>query len=173
VLIGVLLLHGLRPGPGLFENQPAFIATIYAALFIAIVLTGLIAATVGLRLFNRILTLPRRILFTGVILLCLTGAFAVRNAAFDVWVALASGGVGYGLVRLGVPILPLAFGVVLGPILEDNLRRTLMIHRDWSVFFTRPISLTLVTVALAVIFGPWVASLPRRAPWRRKKREPR
>jgi len=172
VLIGVLLLHGLRPGPGLFESQPAFIATIYAALFIAIALTGLVAAAVGLRLFNRILTLPRRILFTGVILLCLTGAFAVRNAAFDVWVALASGGVGYGLVRLGVPILPLAFGVVLGPILEDNLRRTLMIHRDWSVFFTRPISLTLVTVALAVIFGPWVAALLRRAPWRRKKREP-
>ncbi|PKP85233.1 MAG: C4-dicarboxylate ABC transporter permease [Alphaproteobacteria bacterium HGW-Alphaproteobacteria-2] len=156
VLIGVLLLHGLRPGPGLFENQPEFIATIYAALFIAIVLTGLVAGFIGLRVFNKVLLLPRRLLLTGVLMLCLLGAFSVRNSAFDIWVAVGSGAVGYGLIRLGVPILPLAFGVVLGPILEENLRRTLMIHGDWSVFLTRPISFTLVMISLLVLGGPLI-----------------
>jgi len=166
VLIGVLLLHGLRPGPGLFENQPDFVSTIYVALFFAIVLTAVVAGFIGIRVYNRVLLLPRHMLFTGVILLCLLGAFAVRNSFFDVWVAILSGGLGYGLVKLGVPILPLAFGAVLGPTLEENLRRTLMIHRDWSVFFERPISLTLILIAFAVLFGPlvWrVVRLMRRA----------
>ncbi len=160
VLIGVLLLHGLRPGPGLYESQPEFVATVYAALLFAIIFTGLVAGTVGLRGFNRVLLLPRRILLTGVLLLCVLGAFSVRNSIFDVWVAIASGGAGYALSRMGVPVLPLAFGVVLGPILEENLRRTLMIHRDWTVFLERPISLTLIVVSFAVLCGPllWQAT---------------
>lgn len=162
VLIGVLLLHGLRPGPMLFENQPEFVLTIYVALMFAIILTAIVAGTVGIRVYNRVLQLPRRMLFTGVIVLCVLGSFAVRNSFFDVWVAVLSGGLGYALVRLGVPILPIAFGVVLGPILEENLRRTLMIHKDWSVFFERPISLTLIVIALAVLFGPALNSLIRR-----------
>ena len=168
VLIGVLLLHGLRPGPGLFESQPDFVSTIYIALLFSIILTAVIAGTIGIRLYNRVLMLPRRILFTGVILLCLLGAFAVRNSFFDVWVSILSGGFGYVLVRLGVPILPLAFGLVLGPVLEENLRRTLMIHKDWSAFFERPISLTLIMIALAVLFGPFFRSLIRRMGLRRR-----
>ncbi|MEM5477377.1 tripartite tricarboxylate transporter permease [Pacificibacter sp. AS14] len=154
VLIGVLLLHGLRPGPGLFDSQPEFVSTIYVALLFAIVLTALIAGTLGIRVYNRVLQLPRRMLFTGVILLCLLGAFAVRNSFFDVWVAILSGGLGYGFTKLGIPVLPLAFGAVLGPILEENLRRTLMIYKDWTIFFERPISLALITIALLVLLGP-------------------
>ena len=161
VLIGVLLLHGLRPGPELFETQPEFVATIYIALLFAIVLTAIIAGTLGLRVYTRVLLLPRRILFTSVILLCILGAFAVRNSFFDVWVALLSGGAGYALVRLGVPILPLAFGLVLGPILEENLRRTLMIYGDWNVFLERPISLSMIIIALVVLFGPFIITIAR------------
>ncbi|MCY4461556.1 MAG: tripartite tricarboxylate transporter permease [Albidovulum sp.] len=156
VLIGVLLLHGLRPGPGLYESQPEFVATVYAALLFAIVFTGLVAGTFGLRGFNRVLLLPRRILLTGILLLCLMGAFSVRNSIYDVWVAIAAGGAGYAMSRMGVPVLPLAFGVVLGPILEENLRRTLMIHKDWTVFLERPISLTLILISFAVLLGPLI-----------------
>jgi len=162
VLMGVLLLHGLRPGPGLFESQPEFVSTIYIALLLAIIVTAVVAATAGLRIYNRVLLLPRRVLFTAVMLLCLLGAFSVRNSLFDVWVALLSGGAGYALVRLGVPILPLAFGVVLGPILEENLRRTLMIHRDWTVFIERPISLAMLLIALLVLLAPLLTNLFNR-----------
>ena len=157
VLIGALLLHGLRPGPGLFNSQPEFVATVYAALFIAIVMTGIVAGTLGLRMFNKVLLIPRRYMLTGVIVLCLLGSFSVRNSDLDVWVAVISGIAGYGLIRIGVPVLPLAFGVVLGPILEENLRRTLMIHGDWSVFLSRPISLVLVATSILVLGGPFLA----------------
>lgn len=162
VLIGVLLLHGLRPGPGLFESQPEFVAIVYAALLFAIIFTGLVAGTLGIRGFNRVLLLPRRILLTGVLLLCILGSFSVRNSIFDVWVAIAAGGAGYALSRLGVPILPMAFGVVLGPILEENLRRTLMIHGDWTVFLERPISLVLILISFVVLFGPLLWQIGRR-----------
>lgn len=168
VLIGVLLLHGLRPGPGLFENQPELIITIYAAIFIAIILTGIIAATVGLPLFRRVLALPQRVLLTGVLLLCLLGAFAVRNSMFDVWLAVIFGGIGFVFMRLGIPVLPLAFGAILGPILEENLRRTLLIHRDWMIFVERPISLALIIISLLVLLGPPIAALLTRALQRRR-----
>ncbi|MCC5983006.1 MAG: tripartite tricarboxylate transporter permease [Rhodobacteraceae bacterium] len=169
VLIAVLLLHGLRPGPGLFENQPELIVTIYAAIFIAIIFTGFLAATVGLPLFRRVLALPQRVLLTGVLLLCLLGAFAVRNSIFDVWLAVFFGGVGFVFMRLGIPVLPLVFGAILGPILEENLRRTLLIHRDWMVFLERPISLTLIVVSFLVLLGPPLATLLTRAAQRRKR----
>ena len=162
VLIGVLLLHGLRPGPGLFENQPEFVATIYIALLVSIILTGVVAGLIGLRLFGKVLALPRHLLFTGVLVLCLLGAYAVRNSAFDVWLAVIFGGVGYLFNRLGIPVLPLAFGVVLGPLLEENLRRTMMIHQDWTVLFARPVSLTLMLVACTVLLLPILTPLYRR-----------
>lgn len=167
VLIAVLLLHGLRPGPGLFESQPELIVTIYAAIFIAIIFTGLLAATVGLPLFRRVLALPQRVLLTGVLLLCLLGAFAVRNSIFDVWLAVFFGGVGFVFMRLGIPVLPLAFGAILGPILEENLRRTLLIHRDWMVFVERPISLTLIIISFIVLLGPPLATMLTRAAQRK------
>ncbi|MBN9673754.1 tripartite tricarboxylate transporter permease [Roseibium aggregatum] len=159
VLIGVLLLHGLRPGPGLFENQPDLIITIYGALFVAILLTALVAGAIGIPVYRKILAIPQRLLTAGVLILCLLGAFSVRNAAIDVWVAIFFGAVGFSFIRLNIPVLPLAFGAVLGPLLEENLRRTLLIHRDISVFFDRPISCVLIMVSLAILVLPALFSL--------------
>lgn len=93
----------------------------------------------------------------------------MRNSFFDVWVAILSGGLGYALIRMGVPVLPLAFGAVLGPLLEENLRRTLMIHKDWSVFFERPISLTMIVIALSALFAPLIAYLIRLSTLRHRR----
>lgn len=161
VLIGVLLLHGLRPGPGLFESQPELITTIYGALFMAIILTALVAGAIGIPVYRRILSIPRRILTAGVLILCLLGAYAVRNAVVDVSVAIFFGAVGFAFIRLNIPVLPLAFGAVLGPLLEENLRRTLIIHGDVGVFFERPISLVLVCASFAVLVLPGAFALWR------------
>lgn len=158
VLIGVLLLHGLRPGPGLFENQPDLIITIYGALFVSIILTALVAGLIGIPVYRKILAIPQRLLTAGVLILCLLGAYAVRNAAVDVWVAIFFGAVGFTFIRLNIPVLPLAFGAVLGPLLEENLRRTLIIHRDISVFFERPISCALIVISLAILILPTLIS---------------
>jgi len=154
VLIGALLLHGLRPGPDLFADQPLFVATVYVALLLAIVLTLVLVLAVGIHVFARVLRMPRNVLFTAIAVLCVVGAFAVRNSPFDVYVMLVFGLVGWILGRLGVPVVPLAFGLVLGPILEENIRRTLLIHGDWWVFVERPISATMVVIAFAAMIAP-------------------
>lgn len=159
VLIGVLLLHGLRPGPGLFESQPDLIITIYGALFVAIILTAIVAAAIGIPVYRKILKIPQRFLTSAVLILCLLGAYAVRNAVVDVWIAIFFGAVGFAFIKLNIPVLPLAFGAVLGPLLEENLRRTLVIHGDISIFFERPISLVLVCLSFAILLVPLAVSV--------------
>ncbi len=164
VLMGALLIHGLRPGPMLFANNPGFVAGIYVAVFFAIVLTLLIGFAF-MRAFTAILRVPRPLLFTIIALLCVVGAYAIRNSIVDVYIMLIFGVVGYVMMVLRLPPAPLVFGLILGPIMEENLRRTLILSGGrWEVFIERPISLTLILMSLAVILAPLAAAGWRR--WR-------
>ena len=153
VLIGALLIHGLRPGPQLFTDRLDFVASVYVALLIAIVLT-LIFGLIGIRYFARILRAPRNVLMTAVTVLCFIGSYAVGNSIFDVLVMIASGAVGYAMHRVGMPVAPVVFGLILGPLLEENVRRALIVNDTWSVFVTRPISATLLLVSIAALVYP-------------------
>lgn len=155
VLIGALLIHGLRPGPMMFSQNMDFVAAVYVALAMAIVLT-LVICLYGNKYFARLLAIPRAVLLSSVTLLCVIGSYAVRNSMFDVLVMTAFGVLGYGMNRFAIPTAPVIFGLVLGPILETNIRRTLIIHNDWSIFLTRPISLAVLVVSVAVILFPLI-----------------
>jgi putative tricarboxylic transport membrane protein len=160
VLMGALLIHGLRPGPGLFDKHPDFVAIVYITLALAVVLT-VVWAAVALRLFARLLTAPPRLLLVSITLLCVAGAYSVQNSLFDVLVMIAAGVLGYGMNKVGMPTAPVVFGLVLGPLLEENLRRTLIVYGSWTVFVERPITLVLLLVAVATLAYPVVA--PRLA----------
>ena len=153
VLIGALLIHGLRPGPQLFTERLDFVATVYVALLVAIVLT-LIFGLIGIRYFARILRAPKNVLMTAVTVLCVIGSYAVSNSIFDVLVMIASGVVGYTMHRVGMPVAPVVFGLILGPLLEENIRRTLIVNDTWSVFVTRPISATLLLISITALVYP-------------------
>ena len=153
VLIGALLIHGLRPGPQLFTERLDFVASVYVALLVAIVLT-LIFGLIGIRYFARILRAPKNVLMTAVTVLCVIGSYAVSNSIFDVLVMIASGVVGYAMHRVGMPVAPVVFGLILGPLLEENIRRTLIVNDTWSVFVTRPISATLLLISIAALVYP-------------------
>lgn len=168
VLVGGLLIHGLRPGPGLFQDHPEFVASVYVSLFLAILMVAVLAGF-GVRWFARILSAPRRVLLVTITLLCVVGAFAVQNSWFDVLVMIAAGTAGYAMNKLGMPTAPVVFGLVLGPLLEENLRRSLMIGGDWSVFIESPISLLLILVSLITMTMPALVHLRRR---RRTRGEP-
>jgi putative tricarboxylic transport membrane protein len=161
VLIGALLIHGLRPGPGLFTRNPEFVATVYTALGLAIVLT-LLWALLAIRLVARLLGAPARILNVTIALLCVVGAYSVQNSAFDVHVMIASGAVGYLMAKVGMPTAPVVFGLVLGPLLEENLRRSLIVYGSWTVFFQRPITLALIVISLFTLLWPLVSAMRRR-----------
>jgi len=166
VLIGALLIHGLRPGPGMFQSHIDFVAIVYVALLFAIVVTMTIGL-LGNRYFARILQAPRALLLTGVTLLCIVGSYAVRNSLFDVVVMIGFGAVGYLMNRVGMPTAPVIFGMVLGPILEENVRRTLILYDEWTIFLQRPISLTVVLVSVITLVYPLLRSLRRATRHRR------
>ncbi len=161
VLVGALLIHGLRPGPNLFEKHPDFVGVVYVALALAIVAT-VILAILGLRLFVRLLSLPRRTLMVAIVLLCVVGAYSVQNSLFDVTVMIVSGAGAYLLAKAGVQPAPILFGLVLGPLLEENVRRSLVVHGSWTVFFERPLSLALIVISIVMLAYPLVAALRRR-----------
>jgi putative tricarboxylic transport membrane protein len=161
VLIGALLIHGLRPGPALFTDRLDFVATVYVALLLAILLT-LFFGLIGVRYIARILHAPKNVLMTAIAILCVVGSYAVRNSVFDVVVMIVFGAIGWLMQRVHMPVAPVVFGLILGPLLEENIRRALIVNGDWSVFFTRPISATLIAIAIIALMYPAIRDYMKR-----------
>ncbi len=159
VLMGALLIHGLRPGPLLFMERPDFVAAVYVALFLALILT-VVFGFLLVRHFVRLMRTPSHILLVIIAMLCVVGSFAIRNNVTDVYIMIVFGVTGYVMNRLDIPVAPLAFGLILGPILEENLRRSLIISDgSWVVFFERPIALTMLLLSAAALSYPLVPKL--------------
>ena len=96
--------------------------------------------------------MPYRFLFPAIVLFCAIGVYSTNNNTFDIWMVAAFGFVGYVFVKLGVEPAPLLLGFILGPMMEENLRRALLLSRgDWSVFATRPLSASLLGAALVLL----------------------
>lgn len=155
IILGAFMIHGLRPGPLLFQDN---LSLIYA-LFIGIMLSSLVLLLVGkvsIRLISRIADIPHRLLFPVVLVLCVYGAYAVNNTIFDVGVMFAMGVVGFIMLKLQIPAAPFLIAFILGPLLEDNFRQSLLLSKgDWSIFISSPIcwlfwALTIVAVAITL-----------------------
>jgi len=154
VLLAALFIHGIRPGPLIMIESPSFVYEVTAMVFMATVAM----LVLGLALTKPLLTVlrvPYSRLMPIIMVLCTVGAFAIASRVFDIWVMLAFGVIGYVLRVLGFPLAPLILGVVLGPILDANLRRGLVLSGgSLAPFFTRPISLVLwATIVLTVVLG--------------------
>jgi TctA family transporter len=100
----------------------------------------------------KLLTVPYRFLFPAIILFCAVGVYSTNNNSFDIWMVAVFGFIGYLFVKLGCEPQPLLLGFILGPMMEENLRRALLLSRgDWTVFLTRPLSGSLLFVALMLL----------------------
>jgi putative tricarboxylic transport membrane protein len=156
ILIGALMINGLAPGPMLFATRPDMISTIYLGNVFCVI-TFAIIGLAGARYFARLMKVPGHYLLPAILIFCIVGSFAIRNTLFDVWVLLACGFLGYLLQKIGIMPAPVILGFVLGPILEDNFRRALIMSGgDWTTFLTRPLSLTLILINIFIILGPMV-----------------
>ena len=92
---------------------------------------------------------------TGITILCMVGSYAVRNSIFDVMIMIIFGFIGYLMQKIQMPVAPVVFGLVLGPLLEENIRRSLIVSGgDWSVFFERPISLIFILISILALGLP-------------------
>lgn len=147
MLLGGLVLHGLQPGPLLMQNSGDVVYGIFAALLIANVFM-ILFLFMGMKGFIRLLSIPQHILYPIILALCVVGAFGVNNRLFDVGALLFFGVLGYLMIKFGFPLTPLVLGFILGPLLETNLRRGLMLSQgDFMPFLTSPIAAAFLFVA--------------------------
>jgi putative tricarboxylic transport membrane protein len=156
IVIGVLYMKNMNPGPTLFTTNPQ---NIYA-VFLLFIVANIIMIPLGIlciKVARRILRVPREILMPLILLFCIVGTFAINNSTFEVGVMLAAGIVAYLLEANRFPIAPAILGVVLGGMLEENFI-TSMIKSNGSLaaFFSRPIALGLAIVTLLVWFTPLI-----------------
>lgn len=161
VMMGAMILHGIQPGPQVMARQPdlfwGLVASMWMGnLFLLIINLPLIGIWV------RLLTVPYRLLFPLIVVIACIGIYSVNNSSFDVLMAMVFGLVGYVFFKLRLQPAPLLLGFIVGPLLEENLRRALVVSQgDATVFFTRPISGTLMVGAVLMLLLLLVPSIRR------------
>jgi putative tricarboxylic transport membrane protein len=148
MLLGGLMIHGITPGPLLFQTNGDLVYAIFAALIIANIVM-LVMEFYGLRIFVRLLKIPRHYLLPTILGLCVVGAYGVNNRIFDVATILIFGVLGYVMEKFKFPLPPIILGFLLGPIAETNLRRGLMYSQgSFLPFITSPIAAVFLFIAL-------------------------
>lgn len=162
IILGAFILHGIQPGPMLMTTSSELVYTIFAGLLV-VNASILVLAKPFINMFAHFMKVPYSILAPFILVFCIIGTFAVRNSLLDVWVMLLFGLIGFYLEKLKFPLATIILGIVLGPIAEAEFRRSLMMSGgDYSVFFTRPISLILLIAALFALFAPYLSKLTKK-----------
>jgi putative tricarboxylic transport membrane protein len=164
LMVGAMTIHGIVPGPQVMTKQPDLFWGMIASMWVGnLMLVVINLPLVGL--WVTLLRVPYRLLYPSILVFCCIGIFSINNSPFDVVLAASFGLVGYWLIKHDFEPAPMLLGFVLGPLMEENLRRAMLIARgDVSVFFTRPISGGLLALAGILLV---LAALPMI----RKKRE--
>ena len=158
VLIGALMLHGLLPGPMLFVHNADLVYGIFVGLFAAC-LFQLIFGLAGIPLWVKIISTPRALLLPAIAAIAIIGAYGKDYNMVDVWLMIGFGFLGYILRKYKFPVTPVILALVLGGILEENFRRALtMSNGDYSIFWSKPISLTLLIMAVLSLGSPLIVN---------------
>jgi TctA family transporter len=164
LMIGAMMIQGIAPGPQVMTERPQLFWGMIASMWIGnLMLVVLNLPMIGM--WIKLLMVPYRMLYPSILVFCCIGVYSISNSPFDVMQTAAFGVVGYAFVKLECEPAPLILGFILGPLMEENLRRAMLLSRgDALVFFQRPISLTMLLIAgllLVIVLAPTV----------RKKRE--
>ncbi|MET0445635.1 MAG: tripartite tricarboxylate transporter permease [Pseudorhodoplanes sp.] len=162
LLVGALTLHGIAPGPTIISRQPDLFWGLIASMFIGNAMLVIINLPM-IGLWVRLLNVPYRILYLVIAVICAIGVYSVNNSSFDVYMTIGFTALGYILRKLDAEPAPLLMGFVLGPMVEENFRRSLITsHGDPMVFLQRPISLALLLLSAALLISIVMPSISKR-----------
>lgn len=154
IIMGVMIIHGIQPGPQILQTRP----DVFWGLVMSFWIGNLILLVMNIPLIGiwlRLLTIPYNLLYPAIVLFLCVGVYSISNTVYDIWILLFFGMVGYGLRLLAFPAPPLLMGFVLGPMMEQHFRRALLISDgDFSTFVEGPINITILTMMAAAL--AWV-----------------
>jgi len=159
LMIGAMVLMGIQPGPQVMTSNPQLFWGLIASMWIGnLMLIVLNLPLIGV--WIRLLTVPYRMLFPAIVAFCCIGLYTLGNSSFDVYVGAAFALIGYVFYKLACEPAPLILGFILGPMMEEYLRRALLLsHGDWGVFVTSPLSAGLLFAAVIVLIVIAVPSI--------------
>jgi len=162
LMIGAMIIQGIQPGPLVMTQQPALFWGIIASMWIGnLFLIILNLPLIGM--WVRIVTVPYHILFPAILVFCGIGVFSLKNTEFDVYLMALFGLVGYVFIKLDCEPAPMLLAFILGPLMEEYLRRAMLLARgDWTVFFRRPISATLLGLGAVAVIAAGIPALTRK-----------
>ncbi len=162
LMVGAMTIHNIQPGPQVMTSNPELFWGLIASMWIGnAMLIVLNLPLIGI--WIKLLTVPYRWLFPAIVLFCAIGVYSTNNNTFDIWMVGLFGVVGYVFIKLGMEPAPLLLGLILGPMMEENLRRALLFSRgDWSVFVTRPLSAALLLAAAIMLVVVLLPSIKRK-----------
>ena len=156
VILGALLVHGLRPGPELFRADAE---VTYGFMLTMPVTSGLmlLIGKLGAKAYVNVLRVPRQLLGPIILALTVVGVYAIHNSVFEVILMLSFGLIGFAMEKMAIPTAPAVLAVILGPIAEENLRRSLLISQDdFTYLLQEPISIILALLVLTALASPWL-----------------
>jgi putative tricarboxylic transport membrane protein len=151
LMVGAMTIHNIQPGPQVMTSNPQLFWGLIASMWIGnAMLIILNLPLIGM--WIKLLTVPYRWLFPAIVLFCAIGVYSTNNNTWDIWMVAIFGVIGYVFIKLGCEPAPLLLGFILGPMMEENLRRALLLSRgDWSVLVTRPLSAGLLAAAVLLV----------------------
>ena len=151
LMVGAMTIHNIQPGPQVMTSNPALFWGLIASMWIGnLMLIVLNLPLIGI--WIKLLSVPYRVLYPAILLFCCVGVYSLNNNVFEVALTVLFGVVGWLFIKLKCEPAPLLLGFILGPLMEENLRRALLLSRgDWSTFVTRPLSLGLLVAAVRLV----------------------
>lgn len=168
IVLGAMMMYGLKPGPLIFQQNAYLVNQIFSVALVSQAFL-LIIGWFAIKMYTQLFKFPRNIVLVGIIIFSAVGSYALRSSLFDVSIMLFFGVLGYIMESCGIPLPPLILGLILGPMIEDNLRVGL-VKSDGSFlpFITRPISLAFFILIIALFFGEPIIKAIRSFFTRRK-----
>jgi putative tricarboxylic transport membrane protein len=162
LMVGAMTIKGIQPGPQVMTSNPELFWGLIASMWIGnLMLVILNLPMIGI--WIKMLTVPYRFLFPAIMVFCGVGLYTLNNNNFDVFIGALFAVIGYIFYKLGCEPAPLLLGFILGPMMEENLRRALLLSRgDWSTFVTRPLSAGLLVAAAAMIVVVTLPSIKKK-----------
>ena len=162
LMVGAMTIKGIQPGPQVMTSNPQLFWGLIASMWVGnLMLIILNLPLIGI--WIKLLTVPYRFLFPAIMVFCCIGLYTLSNSSFDVYIGAFFALIGYMFYKLGCEPAPLLLGFILGPMMEENLRRALLLSRgDWFTFLTRPLSAGLLIAAALMIVIVMLPSISKK-----------